>query len=604
VTYLFNDPVDFADEMVEGFVAANARWVRAVRGGVVRAGSPKRRTVAVVIGGGSGHYPAFAGLVGPGLAAGAAMGNLFASPSSQQVYSVASAADSGGGVLLAYGNYAGDVLNFDQAQAKLRSDGIDCMTVTVTDDVSSAPPNEKYKRRGVAGGLIVYKIAGAAADNGSTLVEVAEVAARANSRTSTIGVAFSGCTLPGAPGPLFTVTPGVMEVGMGIHGEPGLGEAPYPTADELAELFVDRLVAEVPNGTELSRARVILILNGLGSIKYEELFVVYRRVAALVAQRGITIVDSPVGEFVTSFEMAGASLTVCWLDDELERLWLAPATSPAFTQVGREGDAGMLLAAGGSVRNDDATARSGAAVERPTVAATPDAPDATSESRHLAAWIAAALSDGEEAIASAEAELGRLDAIAGDGDHGIGMHRGISAARNAAANAVAGDAGAGTTLTRAGEAWADRAGGTSGAIWGIILRTVGEQIGDSSTPDVAGLASAVAAAESAVANFGHVSLGDKTIYDAMVPFGESLAASVDSGDSAYTAWIRASDVADEAAKATALLVPQVGRARPHAQKSVGTIDPGAASFALLIRAVARRHGGATFDSTKDEAGNE
>ena len=574
MTYLFNDPVDFADEMVEGFVAANGRWVRGVRGGVVRATKSEPGAVAVVIGGGSGHYPAFGGLVGPGLATGAAMGNLFASPSAQQVVSVAKEADAGGGVLLTYGNYAGDVLNFDQAEARLRAEGIDCVTVVVTDDVSSAPADESAKRRGVAGGLVVYKVAGAAAQAGFSLHEVAALATLANSRTRTIGVAFSGCTLPGASEPLFAVAPGVMEVGMGIHGEPGLNEAPYPSADELAELFLDRLLAEVPAEVAPEGARVVLILNGLGSVKYEELFVVYRRIAQLAAERGIVVVDSKVGEFVTSFEMAGASLTICWLDDDLERLWQAPATSPAFTQVAEGGDASMSQPVHSA--NTDSPAQVSRLVQRGTSTA-------SEPSVALAGLIAEAMAAATGTIAEAETELGRLDASAGDGDHGIGMLRGITAATTAARAAI--EYGAGTTLRLAGDGWADRAGGTSGAIWGVILRTVGTAIGDDAVPDTTVLARAAREATAAVAEFGKVTLGDKTLYDVLEPFAVSLQGSADAGDPPGAAWDRACRVADAAASDTAQLVPRIGRARPHAEKSIGVPDPGAVSLALIVNSV-------------------
>ena len=229
MTRLFNDPTDFLDELVDGFVAASGRWVRAVPGGVVRSTRSPEPTVAIVIGGGSGHYPAFAGLVGPGLAHGAAMGNLFASPSTQRAYSVAKAADQGRGVLFSYGNYAGDVLNFDAAQDQLKAEGIDCRTVLVTDDIWSASPDEFEKRRGIAGDLTVFKVASAAAEEGASLDDVERVARHANDRTRSFGVAFDGCTLPGASEPLFTVPEGRMAVGLGIHGEPGIDETDIPT---------------------------------------------------------------------------------------------------------------------------------------------------------------------------------------------------------------------------------------------------------------------------------------------------------------------------------------------------------------------------------------
>jgi dihydroxyacetone kinase len=300
MTYLYNDPVDFADELIDGFVAANQSWVRAVSGGVVRNAKPTPGQVAVVIGGGSGHYPAFAGLVGPGLAHGAAMGNLFASPSAQQVYSVAKAASQGGGVLLSYGNYAGDVLNFNQAQDRLNAEGIPCRTVVVTDDVSSASLDEVAKRRGIAGDLAVFKAAAAAAEAGADLEEVVRLAQKANDRTRSFGVAFSGCTLPGADEPLFTVPDGRMAIGMGIHGEQGIDEVDIPSASDLAKLMVERLLAERPEGA----TKAAVILNGLGSVKYEELFVLYRSISQLLDDAEVEIVEPDVGELVTSFQMA------------------------------------------------------------------------------------------------------------------------------------------------------------------------------------------------------------------------------------------------------------------------------------------------------------
>src|ERR1700687_133774 len=193
MTRLFNDPSQFVDDMIEGFVAGNGRWVRRVPGGVVRRHPPSNRTVAVVIGGGSGHYPAFGGLVGAGLAHGAVMGNVFASPSADQVNSVAVSCQSGAGVLLTYGNYAGDVLNFDRAQERLVAQGIPCRTIVVTDDIFSASPSEAASRRGIAGDLAVFKIAGAAAEQGRSLEEVARVASHANERCRSLGVAFGGC---------------------------------------------------------------------------------------------------------------------------------------------------------------------------------------------------------------------------------------------------------------------------------------------------------------------------------------------------------------------------------------------------------------------------
>ncbi|GAA1957416.1 dihydroxyacetone kinase family protein [Microbacterium deminutum] len=566
MTRLWNDPSAFADEMIDGFVAANGRCVRRVAGGVVRSTVVPDGQVAVVIGGGSGHYPAFAGLVGQGLAHGAAMGNLFASPSTQQIVSVAKAAEHGGGVFFTYGNYAGDVLNFDAAQDRLRADGIACTTVTVTDDISSATPAEKHKRRGIAGDLTVFRIASAAAEAGGDLGEVTRVAALANERTRSFGVAFTGCTLPGAEAPLFSVPEGRMAVGLGIHGEPGIDETEIPTADGLAELLVSRLLAELPEGVETARdARVVPILNGLGSLKYEEMFVIYRRIAELLSDEGAVIVDPHVGEYCTSFDMAGTSLTLFWLDDELERLWQTPVDTPAYRR-------GTVIAAA----RDDATSSAEAIADIPT---------AGDGSRAAASLAALVVSVTAETIDTHVDELGRLDQIAGDGDHGIGMQRGARAARAAAESAADRGAGAGTVLVHAADAWSDRAGGTSGALWGVILRSIGETIGDEDRPDAKSVAAGVAAASRGVMAYGKAEVGDKTMVDALVPFSAELTRGVETGEPLSAAWAGAADAATRAAAATADLLPRMGRARPHAEKSLGTPDPGAHSLALIATAI-------------------
>ncbi|KRE31375.1 dihydroxyacetone kinase family protein [Agromyces sp. Soil535] len=567
MTRLYNAPADFADEMIAGFVAANGRHVRAVPGGVVRSTTSPAGQVAVVIGGGSGHYPAFGGLVGQGLAHGAAMGNLFASPSTQQVRSVATAAEHGGGVLFSYGNYAGDVLNFDAAQEQLRAAGIPSETVTVTDDISSAPAAEKHKRRGIAGDLTVFKSAAAAAEAGYGLAEVVRVARLANERTRSFGVAFTGCTLPGSDAPLFTVPEGRMAVGLGIHGEPGIDETDVPTADGLAELLVSSLLAEVPDGVDGARgARIVPILNGLGALKYEELFVVYRRVAELLEQAGVEIVDPHVGEYCTSFDMAGGSLTLFWLDDELERLWNAPVDTPAY-------------------RHGAVTAAERRHADEVTDAASTAIPVGSPASQQAAATALGAIEATVEVIDAHVDELGRLDAIAGDGDHGIGMQRGAHAALAAAREAAQAGAGAATLLDRAAHAWSDRAGGTSGALWGVALRSVGSALGDHAAPTRQAVVAGVASAADGIMAYGKAQPGDKTMVDALLPFSAALRRGVDGGARLADAWAAAADVASEAAAATADLLPRMGRARPHAEKSLGTPDPGAHSFALIVQAV-------------------
>src|SRR6476660_8076359 len=236
MTYVYNDPAEFKNDVIKGFAAAYPHYVQRVEGasGFVRAGGGLVVKKRLVIGGGSGHYPSYNGVVGTGFADGAVLGDIFASPSAEQVYRIARAADGGAGVILAFGNYAGDRLNFGVAQERLIDEGIDTRIVYVTDDVASASREEQGKRRGIAGTFTVYKIAGAAAEDGADLDEVERVMAKANDATYSFGVAFAGCTMPGATAPLFTVADGQMDFGLGIHGEPGIRSDSWMDANALA----------------------------------------------------------------------------------------------------------------------------------------------------------------------------------------------------------------------------------------------------------------------------------------------------------------------------------------------------------------------------------
>lgn len=567
MTWIFNRPSDFAKEMVAGFVNAHASMVRQVPGGVVRNTQSKPGSVAIVIGGGSGHYPAFAGLVGQGLAHGAAMGNLFASPSAQQICSVARAANNGGGILLMYGNYAGDVLHFGLACERLRAEGIPCETIAITDDISSAPLEEKDKRRGVAGDLIVFKIAAAAAERGDSLASVLAISKRANEQTRSLGLAFSGCTFPGAENPLFSIPEGKMGFGMGIHGEPGISELATISSNELAQMLTSYLLEERPHAIDhMEGARLGVIINGLGSVKYEELFVFWHDVQMLLQDTGVVIADVQIGEFVTSFNMAGMSMTFVWLDSELETLWLAPATTPAFNR-------GSVLP---HIPLDPLQSERSCMIQ---------IPQGSPASREVAANLMQMINTMAQTVIDNTEEFGRIDAIAGDGDHGIGMERGVIAARIAAQNALELGAGAGSLLQCAADAWADEAGGTSGAIWGVILNTLGVTFGNNDKPDAARVALAVAQANAGVMHFGKAKPGDKTLVDVLSPFSQTLSAAVDEGLPLADAWQKAEQVARQSAQDTAQLLPKIGRARPLAERSLGTPDAGAISLAMIISAV-------------------
>ena len=328
---ILNDPSAYVDEMLDGLVAAHPEfYAQPVPRVIARAGGATKGKVGIVTGGGSGHLPVFTGYVGKGLLDACAIGNVFASPSAEQMAEAIRHADGGAGVLRLYGNYGGDVMNFDMAGEMVEMENdIATTTVVLADDVASAPPEEAEKRRGVAGMVYAFKIAGAKAETGADLDTVTRIAQKAADACRSIGMALTPCTIPQAGKPTFEIGEGEMEMGMGIHGEPGIWRAGIKPADAITDEMVDRLLADQP----LSAGdRVSVLVNSLGATPHEELYIMYRRVRQRLDAIGVEIVMPLVGRYATSMEMTGATMTIIKLDDELEALLKAPAAC-AFWQV-------------------------------------------------------------------------------------------------------------------------------------------------------------------------------------------------------------------------------------------------------------------------------
>ena len=330
---ILNNPENYVDEMLAGLTAAHPEYYR-LHGDsgkvVARTSAGKAGKVGIVTGGGSGHLPVFSGYVGEGLLDACAIGDVFASPSAEQMADAIRAADSGAGVLRLYGNYGGDVMNFDMAGELVEFEDISCSSVLLVDDVASAPPEEAKKRRGVAGMVYAFKMAGAAAEEGRDLNGVTAVAQKAADACRSIGAALSPCTVPQAGKPTFEIANDEMEMGMGIHGEPGVWRGKLQTADEMAGEMMDRLLADMPLA---AGDRVSIMVNSLGATPPEELYILYRVVKARLEQVRTTIVMPLIGRYATSMEMTGVSFTLCKLDDELEALLTAPCDC-AFWRVG------------------------------------------------------------------------------------------------------------------------------------------------------------------------------------------------------------------------------------------------------------------------------
>jgi dihydroxyacetone kinase-like protein len=332
VKKLINAPDAFVDEMLEGLLLAHPDQLRSAspdNRALVRVDSPVTGKVGIVTGGGSGHLPVFLGYVGVGLCTGVAVGNVFSSPSSDQCLAATRASDGGAGVLYLYGNYGGDVLNFDLAGDLAELEGIETRTVLATDDVASQPRQRAADRRGVAGLVLAYKVAGAAAERGDSLAEVAAAAQAAVDATRTMGIGLSPTILPTVGKPTFELDEGQMEVGIGIHGEPGIHRGALETADQVADRLLDAIVADL----DLTAGeRVVVLVNGMGATPLEELYVLYRRVHQRLTELGVDIHRRYIGEYATSLEMAGASLTLMRVNDRLAELIDAPARSPFFEQ--------------------------------------------------------------------------------------------------------------------------------------------------------------------------------------------------------------------------------------------------------------------------------
>ncbi|MCR2793516.1 dihydroxyacetone kinase subunit DhaK [Microbacterium sp. zg.Y625] len=329
---IINEPEAFVDEFVQGILLAHPGLVKTPGDDLrvlVRADAPQQGKVGIVTGGGSGHLPLFKGYVGKGLCSGVAIGNVFSSPSPEQIFEATKAVDGGAGVLYLYGNYGGDVLNFDLAADLADLEGIPTRTVLGRDDVASQPKERAADRRGVAGILFAYKAAGAAAERGDSLERVAEIAEDVVAHTATMGIGLAPTIMPMTGQPSFDLPDGEMEIGIGIHGEPGIRRGPLESADQIAEHLVQALVDDL--GLR-SGARVAVLVNGMGATPLEELYVLYRKAHLMLADLGIEIVKNYVGEYATSLEMAGASISLLHLDDERLALLEAPAKSPFFEE--------------------------------------------------------------------------------------------------------------------------------------------------------------------------------------------------------------------------------------------------------------------------------
>ncbi|MFC4224112.1 dihydroxyacetone kinase family protein [Lysinibacter cavernae] len=540
---------------------------------VIRSDADARRDsrVAILSGGGAGHEPAHAGYVGSGLLTAAVSGDVFTSPSTDAVYDAVMSVGGEAGVLLVVKNYTGDILNFGLAAQLAAADGVPVRTVVVRDDVALINLHGDEARRGLAGTVLVHKVAGAVAEAGGSLDDVADAAQAAADGLWTMGVGLGPCTVPAAGTPNFTFEGAQMELGLGIHGEAGVTRTDLAPADEVVETLLDSITAAGDFGKD---SRVALLVNGLGATPSMELSIVTRAALNSLAERGIVVERVWTGNFLTALDMPGCSLTLLSVDNNRLALLDAPARSAAWVQaVAPASLAERVLEANVRPRTSSGNRVDASANSAPT----------TDADRAAASTAAALLEAACAALLDAEHLLTEMDQIVGDGDLGISLARGAKAIRAEVLPGAA-DRSAAETLRLVSTTLSRVIGGTSGPLYASLLlgaaRTLGQ--GDASE---ARLAEAFSTAVGYVTNLGGATVGDRTMMDALIPAAEAFASSIHDGASTSTALASATRAAVAGAESTAAMTALKGRSRYLGERAVGTADPGAQAVAIWLAAV-------------------
>ncbi|WP_404373567.1 dihydroxyacetone kinase subunit DhaL [Corallococcus coralloides] len=562
---LVNAPRAVVQEMLEGFVAlAPGQALLEGETVVVRADVPAAlgaRRVAVLSGGGSGHEPAHAGYVGTGMLHAAVAGDVFTSPSSDAVLAAIRAVAGTAGALLIVKNYTGDRLNFGLAAELARAEGIPTEVVVVADDVALRDTVEPERRRGIAGVVLVHKVAGAAAAAGASLAEVAREATEAAAALGSMGVALGPCTVPAAGKPGFTLGEAEVELGLGIHGEQGVRRVALQPADELA----DTLLSTIVEDRKVGRGdRVVLMVNGLGGTPPMELAIVTRKALAFLADRGVAVERAWQGTFLSALEMPGCSLTLMKVDDARLARLDAPTEAPAWP--GR-----------GQVVTRRQVVRARAAL--PTV-------EGHRKPQPVMAQVRAAALAVADAWDAAEARLTELDSKAGDGDLGLSLARGAAAIRALPEGAWATPSGA---LTELGQALRRNIGGCSGPFYATALLRAARFLANKPA-DAAAWAKAFEAAAEAVSELGGAKPGDRTMVDALHPAAATLMRAVREGRTLGEAWAEATRAAEQGAEATASMSPRLGRASYLGERAKGVPDAGAVAVVIWMKALGGRAG--------------
>lgn len=557
---LINNPRSLVRETLEGLADTTPGLVLLDGENVVIRRDDRAREdrdVAVISGGGSGHEPAHAGYVADGMLAAAIAGDVFTSPSVDAILSGIRAAAGPRGAVLVVKNYTGDRLNFGLAAELATAEGIPTEIVVVADDVALRDTVARERRRGIAGTVLVHKVAGAASARGLSVAEVAEAGRKAARNVGTMGVGLGPCTVPAVGKPGFELGEDEIELGLGIHGEPGVGRGRIEAADALVERMLDAVIAdgELGEGT-----RVALLVNGLGGTPPIELTVVARHALAHARARGLIVDRLYCGVYLSALDMPGCSISALRLDDELLAALDAPTSSRAWFSDGRIPGKRAIHTVPSLEQRFDALAAG------PQSAVMQRAADAAAA-----------------ALIAAEAELADLDGKAGDGDLGASMVRGAEAVRSLPAAAFAVPS---VALRAMADGLRRAVAGSSGPFYAAALARAANQLEAKPAPSAADWQQAFAAAVQAVEQLGGARVGDRTMVDALRPAADTWQHALQSGSAPLEAFRRAADSARHGAEATTKLLPQLGRAAYIGERALGVPDGGAIAVSIWLKAIA------------------
>ncbi|MFP3663548.1 dihydroxyacetone kinase subunit DhaK [Priestia sp. SIMBA_032] len=578
---IINKPEDVVLEMCKGMVLAHPELNLIEKYKVIKKDQINKSKVSIISGGGSGHEPAHAGYVGKGMLAAAVCGDVFASPSQIQIYQAIKETASDKGTLLVIKNYSGDMMNFKNAAYLAEEDGIQVDYVKVDDDIAVQDSLYTVGRRGVAGTVLVHKIAGAAAERGYDLPKVKEAAENAIANVKSIGFGLTSCTVPAKGTPTFEIAEDEMEFGVGIHGEPGICREKIISADELAERMVTALLKEI--GIEDGKGEVAVLINGFGSTPLQELYLLNHSVIRELSRRNVTIARTFVGNYMTAIDMAGASISIMKLDENLKSLLSEECDTPALKIKGEVP----------AVTYDEIIGTA----EAPKVSyevQTNKEYSVVTENRLTLNNIIFMVDQMSECIIRNEVPFCELDSHAGDGDFGMSVAKGFKQLKAEWHEILENKShDIGNFLEACSIVIMEYCGGASGPIWGSAFRAAGKSTESKTELTLTEFAEMVQASVKGIQATGERSfgrgavVGDKTLIDALVPYADTLTSSAVEGENLKDALVKAAEAAVEGAKSTEQIVARMGRAGTVGERSLGYPDAGAHGLGVIFTEVAQ-----------------